>query len=196
MKVTYQLPEGLTAQHAPANIPAVFNNEKNILYAVFRQKQASKPASGEGVAKLTGVLLGKPLEYCVKFSLDGRDSVGSSPVAMVHHLAAKSLLKEWREEGEKKKKEIISLSVESNVVTEYTAYIAIDENQQKPIEGALQTWDLSATTNMYPYPVGGPLFGGGGAPMLKRCAPPPLPGGVRMHKKAKKAEKSAPKCMG
>ena len=194
MKVTYQLPKGLTAQHAPANIPAVFNNEKTILYAVLRQKQASKPASGEGVAKLTGVLLGKPLEYCVKFSLDGRDVVGSSSVAMVHHLAAKSLLKEWREEGEKKKKEIISLSVESNVVTEYTAYIAIDENQQKPIEGALQTWDLSATTNMYPYH-GRPQFamrggGGGGAPMFL-CAAAPLKGARK-----KMARNSAPGGMG
>ena len=179
MKVTYQLPKGLTAQHAPANIPAVFNNEKTILYAVLRQKQASKPASGEGVAKLTGVLLGKPLEYCVKFSLDGRDGVGSSSVAMVHHLAAKSLLKEWREEGEKKKKEIISLSVESNVVTEYTAYIAIDENQQKPIEGALQTWDLSATTNM---PAG--MRGGRVARRMCFAAAPMARGGVRKKGKS------------
>ena len=31
------------------------------------------------------------------------------------------------------------------MVSAHTAYIAIDENQQKPIEGALQTWDLSAS---------------------------------------------------
>ena len=65
--VSYQLPSGLTAQHAPKAIPAVFNNEKLVLYAVLRKSRASVTVSGEGVAKLQGSLLGKKLEYCVEF---------------------------------------------------------------------------------------------------------------------------------
>ena len=143
--VSYQLPSGLTAQHAPKAIPAVFNNEKLVLYAVLRKSRASVTVSGEGVAKLQGSLLGKKLEYCVEFNLGAVG--GESSIPIVHHLAAKQLLKEWaEEESDTKKKEIISLSIESNVVSAHTAYIAIDEDQQKPIEGALQTYtDLSAS---------------------------------------------------
>ena len=39
--VSYQLPSGLTAQHAPKAIPAVFNNEKLVLYAVLRKSRSS-----------------------------------------------------------------------------------------------------------------------------------------------------------
>ena len=142
--VTYQLPSDLTAQHAPQKIPAVFNHEKLVLYAVLRKSKPDVAVSGEGVAKLQGTLLGKKMEYCVKFNLSLADGTGSS-IPIVHHLAAKQLLREWGEEGDKRKKEIISLSIENNVVSAHTAYIAIDENQQKPIEGALQTWDLSSS---------------------------------------------------
>ena len=142
--VSYQLPSGLTAQHAPQEIPAVFNNEKLVLYAVLRKSKPDVAVSREGVAKLKGTLLGKKMEYCVRFNLSVADGSGSS-IPIVHHLAAKQLLREWGEEGDKRKKEIISLSIESNVVSAHTAYIAIDENQQKPIEGALQTWDLSSS---------------------------------------------------
>ena len=143
--VSYQLPSSLTAQHAPEAISAVFNNEKLVLYAILRKSKPGVVVSGEGVAKLQGSLLDKKQEYCVKFNLGGASDADSS-IPIVHHLAAKQLLKEWGgEEGDKNKKDIISLSIESNVVSAHTAYIAIDENQQKPIEGALQTWDLSAS---------------------------------------------------
>ena len=165
--VSYQLPRGLTAQHAPKAIPAVFNNEKLVLYAVLRKSKASVTVSGEGVAKLQGNLLGKKLEYCIKFNLGAVGEESSIPI--VHHLAAKQLLKEWaEEEGDKKKKEIISLSIESNVVSAHTAYIAIDENQQKPIEGALQTWDLSASGRSVYHMFGAPAGGARGGESILR----------------------------
>ena len=37
------------------------------------------------------------------------------------------------------------MSIESSVVSAHTPYIAVDEDYDKPIEGAIQTWDLSAT---------------------------------------------------
>ena len=161
--VSYQLPSGLTAQHAPQEIPAVFNNEKLVLYAVLRKDKPGVYDSGEGVAKLKGSLLGKKMEHCVRFNLSVADGTGSS-IPIVHHLAAKQLLREWGEEGDKRKKEIINLSIESNVVSAHTAYIAIDENQQKPIEGALQTWDLSSMASR-------PMMLMGGAPVFLSSGP-------------------------
>ena len=184
--VSYQLPSGLTAQHAPKAIPAVFNNEKLVLYAVLRKSKASVTVSGEGVAKLQGNLLGKKLEYCIKFNLGA--VVEESSIPIVHHLAAKQLLKEWaEEEGDKKKKEIISLSIESNVVSAHTAYIAIDENQQKPIEGALQTWDLSASGRSVYHMFGAPAGGArGGAVYCGAAAPSPKGGAFMGMLKSKK----------
>ena len=70
------------------------------------------------------------------------------------------------------------MSIESSVVSAHTAYIAVDEDQDKPIEGAIQTWDLSATMAASE---GGFGFGGGlglhaargGGGMLFGGPPPP-----------------------
>ena len=183
--VSYQLPSGLTAQHAPKAIPAVFNNEKLVLYAVLRKSKGGVAVGGEGVAKLQGRLLGKKLEYCIKFNLSAVGEESSIPI--VHHLAAKQLLKEWAEEDGDKKKEIISLSIESNVVSAHTAYIAIDENQQKPIEGALQTWDLSASGRSVYQMFGAPAGGArGGAVYCGAAAPSPKGGAFMGMLKSKK----------
>ena len=37
------------------------------------------------------------------------------------------------------------MSIESSVVSAHTAYIAVDEDQDKPIESVIEVWDLSAT---------------------------------------------------
>ena len=51
------------------------------------------------------------------------------------------------------------MSVESSVVSSLTAYVAVDEDQDKPIEGAIKTWDLTAI-EVQRRPSGG--FRGGG----------------------------------
>ena len=168
LKVEFQLPRGLIAQQAPNKIPALFSGQKTVLYAVLRSEEM---VEGEGVAILRGRVLGKPLEHRVEFSVGVAGGVSPSPIPVVHHLAAKSLLKELaeeEEEGKGKKKEIISLSVESSVVTAHTAYIAIDEEQQKPIEGALKTWDLSASLATPMYALAAPGFAGGGGARVNR----------------------------
>lgn len=164
LKVEFQLPSGLVAQQAPSKIHALFSGDKTVLYALVRSTKEGMAIEGKGAAILRGCLLGKPLEYRVELSLGVAGGMSPSSIPVVHHLAAKSLLTELEEEtGKEKKNEIVSLSVESNVVTVHTAYIAIDEKQQKPIEGALKTWDLSATEDA-------PVFlSKGGMPRGARC---------------------------
>ena len=74
------------------------------------------------------------------------------------------------------------------MVSAHTAYIAIDENQQKPIEGALQTWDLSASGRSVYQMFGSPAAGGarGGVPC---CAAAPSPKGGAFMGMLKSKEK-------
>ena len=70
------------------------------------------------------------------------------------------------------------MSIESSVVSAHTAYIAVDEDQDKPIEGAIQVWDLSATMVASE---GGWGYGGSGSN---------IPHGGIKYKKAKSAVRS------
>ena len=73
---------------------------------------------------------------------------------VVHHLAAKSLLCDWKAgKGwastsltQEREQESTNLSIESSVICEHTAFVAIDEEQKKPIGGAITVHDVTATT--------------------------------------------------
>ena len=104
---------------------------------------------------LKGRILEQPLEYSIPFEIskdDPEPSEDSFALPIVHQLAAKSLVQDWQNgEGlqgfsaDKRKKAIINLSTEVSVVSEHTAFVAVDEEQDKPIEGAIKTWDITAT---------------------------------------------------
>ena len=87
---------------------------------------------------------------------------------VVHHLAAKSLLSDWKAgKGwgstaltHEREQESTNLSIESSVICEHTAFVAIDEEQNKPIEGAITLHDITATM-IQPRNLGGGGGGGG-----------------------------------
>lgn len=106
---------------------------------------------GEGVgdctAVLKGTILDSPITHKIDFNI-GEGSTHSSSSSVIHCLLAKSLLKDWENgygqvPGDRKAA-IIRLSCESSVVSCHTAYVAVDEGQMEPIEGALVTHDLQA----------------------------------------------------
>ena len=159
LEVSFDVTSGFDALEAPDKLPTIFNSDKTVIYGIFRSKAASDQpleAGVSGTATLKGKVLGVSFEHTIPFEIpvhsDSPDS-DSFPMPIVHHLAAKSLIRDWEhKEGwastapeSECKKEIIRVSVESSVVSAHTAYIAVDEDQDKPIEGAIQTWDLSAT---------------------------------------------------
>ena len=118
----------------------MFNGEKLVLYGLL--KGAGKDKRGQCSAVLKGKMLGSDVEHCIDFQLEG--GYLSSDMPIVHQLAAKSLIQDWESEKDSKKTDIIKLSVESSVVSSHTSYIAVDEEQDKPIEGAIKTYDLTA----------------------------------------------------
>ena len=137
VKLTFSVPPGVNVLQSPNKIPPVFNGDKLVMYGILKGGKAMT-----GTATLSGNILGRPMEHVIEFSVTGGESDDGMPV--VHQLAAKGLIRDWEGEGDKKKDDIIKISTESGVVSSYTAYVAIDEEQDKPIAGALKTWDVTA----------------------------------------------------
>ena len=151
------MPKQYEVTQAPSRPPTLFNGDKVIMYGIFKPK--SKGKSGEqlelgGIAILKGRVLDQHLEYTIPFQISKSDTgemEGDSTIPIIHQLAAKSLIQDWQNgEGlqglsaDKTKKAIIDLSIEASVVSTHTAYVAVDEEQDKPIAGAIKTWDITA----------------------------------------------------
>ena len=140
VELTFSVPAGVRVLQAPSKIPPIFNGDKLVLYGIL--KGGGTSLSGHCSVTLKGKVLGSDIEHRIEFEV-GSDEGPLSSLPIVHQLAAKSLIKDWEDKAEKKAA-IIKMSVESSVVSSLTAYVAVDEDQDKPIEGAIKTWDLTA----------------------------------------------------
>ena len=213
LKAEFQLAAGgYEILQAPAKLPTIFNGDKAVVYGIVRSKgKKALDSAMEGSATLKGKILGQTIEYSIPFHIPqpvSEEEMGPLAMPTVHHLAAKSLLKDWEAgEGVKQlktpaKEAIIKLSIDSSVVSAHTAYVAVDEDQDKPIEGAIQTWDVTAVMAQqemgrgYRFGGGGGggggrggAFGGGGH-MLHAFASNSAP-----KRKVKKAGKGSPRSM-
>ena len=145
VQLQFTVPTGIEVLQAPAKIPAVFRGERLIMYGVLK---GGGTAQGQCTATLTGQVLSKVIEHKLNFVIGSAPSLSS----LVHQLAAKCLIKDWQSGNgpamnwsePEKKAAIVKLSLESNVVSSYTAYVVVNEDQKEPIEGALKIWDVTA----------------------------------------------------
>ena len=175
VELKLSVPPGIEVFQAPSKIPPVFNGEKLVLYGWLK---GGAGKSSPGCAVLRGKMLGSPVEHCVDFQL-GESSLSPTDIPVVHQLASNSLIPDWQDgnglsgkSNKEKTSAIIKLSVESSVVSSHTAYTAVDEDQDKPIEGAIKMWDLTATeAHMSSSGRMGWRGGGGGMRMLRGAAP-------------------------
>ena len=163
---------GYEILQAPAKLPTIFNGDKAVVYGIVRSAgKKALDSAVEGTATLRGMILGQTIEYSIPFRIPqpvSEEETGPLAMPMVHHLAAKNLLKDW-EAGEAveqlkspTKEAIIKLSIDSSVVSAHTAYVAVDEDQDEPIEGAIQTWDVAAVMAQQEMGHGYHFAGGGG----------------------------------
>ena len=158
--VTFDLPGSYEVNVVPDKIPSIYNGEKTVIYGLLMNRPDGKERDGlMGKAILSGDILGKEFKFEIPFELSGRQGV-EEDVSIIHQLAAKVMIQEWQDDGEpyeeRHKKEIIELSCDASVVSKYTAYIAVDEAQNKPVSGSMQSYELTAS------PLGFGLVSGGG----------------------------------
>ena len=157
LKVEFKVPKQYEVTQSPSKPPTIFNGDKVVIYGIFEHKSKSKPGQQRelgGHVILKGRILEQPLEYSIPFEIpkgDPQASEDSFTLPIVHQLAAKSLIQDWQNgeelqgfSADKRKKAIIDLSTEASVVSVHTAFVAVDEEQDKPIEGAIKTWDITA----------------------------------------------------
>ena len=158
ISIKFDVPSSFKVYQAPEELPTLFSGDKVVVYGIIKkQKSASDQslqASVNGTATLKAQILSKPIEFKITFEIPPPSDFQSSiKMPIVHHLASKALICELQGEEswtgaatyKQRKKDMVNLSIESGVVSSHTAYIALDEEQGKLIEGAVTTWDIVAT---------------------------------------------------
>lgn len=127
-------------------IPSIYNGEKTVIYGLLMEKSEQKGKSMKCKATLTGDIIGKKFKFDIPFELTNGSS--DEDVSVIHQLAVKKMIQEWQDDEEpfeqRHKKEIIELSTDASVVSRYTAYIAVDVAQNKPVSGSMQSYELFA----------------------------------------------------
>ena len=196
--VTFELPNNYQVKMVPEKIPSIFNGEKIVIYGFLIENSEQKREGLKCKATLTGSILEKEFKFDVPFELTGGQS--EEDVSVIHQLAVKRMIQEWQDDEEpyeqKHKKEIIRLSTDASVVSRYTAYIAVDVAQNKPVSGSMQSYELTANAGMYDVAMGGMFippapgtfsFGGGPPPSFginarsfSSVPPPPPPAAISL----------------
>ena len=180
LSIKFDVPPSFKVYQAPAEVPTLFSGDKVVVYGIIKKRKSASDeplkAGVNGTATLTGRILGKPIQFKLTFEIPPLSDFQSSvEMPIVHDLASKALIHEL-ENGEswtdaatykQRKKDIVNLSIESGVVSSYTAYIALDEGQDKLIEGAVKTWDIVTTMTQYREVMSPPKQGMHHSPAIK-----------------------------
>ena len=172
----------------PDKIPSIYNGEKTVIYGLLMEKSDDKGRDGLMCkAILSGDILGKEFRFEIPFELSGRQAA-EEDVSIIHQLAAKVMIQEWQVDWEpheeRHKKEIIELSCDASVVSRYTAYIAVDEAQNKPVSGSMQSYELTADRYSPQHKIAFGGSGGGGGNYTvsrKRSMAWPMAKSARRH---------------
>ena len=158
ISIKFDVPSSFKVYQAPEEVPTLFSGDKVVVYGIIKKRKSasdqSLQASVNGTATLKAQILSKPVEFKITFEIPPPSDFQSSfKMPIVHHLASKALICELQGEEswtgaatyKQRQKDMVNLSIESGVVSSHTAYIALDEEQGKLIEGAVKTWDIVAT---------------------------------------------------
>ena len=227
LKVKFELPPNIEVIQAPTSIHSIYSGEKIVVFGLLKPKITSDSApvcSGvTGHATLSGRILDKKITFSMPVDIPPAAQLGRkrlrAPVEyelpLIHQLAAKNILKEWSMSDSTTSSDhstkSINLSVDSGVVSEHTAFVAVGENSL-PVSNVITVFDISATlTNSYCLPSfsGSCAFGslgqfshrkggrvkqtarksiGGKAPRMaakKKCAKKPIAKGKRSQQRFK-----------
>lgn len=156
IELEWSLPSDVTAVPIPQQTPTFLTvGGRLCLYAILKEEKA-QPTTQNGSVTLKGQCDGKPVHFKIKFPL--ASSVEEDKSAPLHRLAAKTQIKELETEEatltespsysyssgsvdtdslNEKRQNIILLSTSANIVSKVTAFVAIDKDAGKQVEGEM-----------------------------------------------------------
>uniref|UniRef100_A0A668U6X3 von Willebrand factor A domain containing 5A n=2 Tax=Oreochromis aureus TaxID=47969 RepID=A0A668U6X3_OREAU len=135
---TWDLPKEVSVTVLSPPIKTLFQGQRSLIYA---QLTGQSSEAAEGCVTVKYSLAGHPSENQLHFSLRPAEDTGLT----VHRLGARTLIRslemEEREsrgqqDGEVKKK-LVRLSVQSGVSSSFTAFIAVNKDNSRVIQGPL-----------------------------------------------------------
>ncbi|KAF5921432.1 hypothetical protein HPG69_019483, partial [Diceros bicornis minor] len=155
VSLSWDLPQGLSAKMLSPEQTVIFRGQRLIVYAQLTGMIPPAEATGEVCLKYT--LQGKSFENNVTFPLQPQLDANFT----IHRLAAKSFLQTkdmgFRETPANDKKDVLKVSIECGVISSHTAFVAINKDLNKPVQGPLAHRDI-------PRPILCGAF-----PVLSRC---------------------------
>ncbi|XP_032140991.1 von Willebrand factor A domain-containing protein 5A [Sapajus apella] len=156
VSLSWHLPPRLSAEMLSPEQTVIFRGQRLIIYAQLTGKMPAAETTGEVCLKYT--LQGKTFEDKVTFPLQPKPDANLT----IHRLAAKSLLQTkdmgLRDTPASDKKDALNLSLESGVISSFTAFIAINKDLNKPVQGPLAHRNIPR-----------PIVLGASAPLKFRC---------------------------
>lgn len=151
VSLSWDLPDGLSAKMLSPEQTVLFRGQRLILYAQLTGTMPPAEATGEVCLKYT--LQGESLENKVTFSLQPELDANLT----IHRLAAKSFLQTkdmgLRETPADDKKDVLKVSTECGVISSHTAFIAVNKDFSKPIQGPLAPRDVPRPMLLHAAPV-------------------------------------------
>ncbi|KAM7050646.1 von Willebrand factor A domain-containing protein 5A-like isoform 2-T3 [Molossus nigricans] len=140
VSLSWNLPPGLAAKMLSLEPTVIFRGQRLIVYAQLTGKMPPAEATGEVCLKYA--LQGKSFENKVIFSLQPKFDANFT----IHRLAAKSFL-QTKDMGvadtpANDKKDVLKVSLECGVISSHTAFIAINKDLNKPVQGPLVRRDI------------------------------------------------------
>uniref|UniRef100_A0A8C9QL93 von Willebrand factor A domain-containing protein 5A n=1 Tax=Spermophilus dauricus TaxID=99837 RepID=A0A8C9QL93_SPEDA len=133
ISLRWNLPPGVSANLLSPEPTVIFRGQRLILYARLTGKMPAAEATGEVGLKYT--LQGKRFEDKLTFSLKPKPDADLT----IHRLAAKSFIQTkdlgLTQTSAMDKKDVLKISIESGVISSFTAFIAINKELKKPVQG-------------------------------------------------------------
>ncbi|XP_070255819.1 von Willebrand factor A domain-containing protein 5A [Myotis yumanensis] len=140
VSLSWDLPVGLSAKMLSPEPTVIFRGQRLIVYAQLTGTMPPAEATGKVCLKYT--LQGKQFENQVAFSLQPKSDANLT----IHRLAAKSFIQTkdmgFEETPANDKKEVLKISMECGVISSHTAFIAINKDLNKPVQGPLTRSDV------------------------------------------------------
>uniref|UniRef100_A0A3Q2NNB1 von Willebrand factor A domain-containing protein 5A n=1 Tax=Fundulus heteroclitus TaxID=8078 RepID=A0A3Q2NNB1_FUNHE len=139
ISVSWDLPKGVSSTILSPPITAMFQGQRSLIYAQLAG-QTSDATDGSVTVKYS--LAGHPSQNQLHFNLKPAEDTGLT----VHRLAARTVIRSLESEQrthrgqqdeEVKKKKVVELSVKSGVSSSFTAFIAVNKDDGKAVQGPL-----------------------------------------------------------